>query len=571
MVVRLWFYIISIAVLAVLIGVSFVWDKVWWLLIPLVPLFILGLYDIFQKRLNILRNYPVWGHWRYILLKIRPEIQAYFIETNQDGKPFSREMRFLVYDRARRTEDAMPFGTQMDVHAPGYEWVNHSMSPKKPDIKTVRVEVGGPQCTQPYSSSRLNVSAMSFGAISPEAIRSLNRGAKLGNFAQDTGEGGLSKYHLMEGGDIIWEIGTGYFGCRTKEGNFDPEKFKEKSRIGNVKMVEIKISQGAKPAHGAILPASKINEEISETRGIPMGQDCISPATHSEFSNPRELMQFVKEIRDLSGGKPAGFKLCIGLRSEFMGICKAMLETGIYPDFIVIDGSEGGTGAAPVEFSDSIGTPLTEGLIYAHNCLVGTNLRQHIRLVASGKIISGFDIATKIALGADICNSARGMMFALGCVQSRRCHTNKCPTGVATQDPHRRKAIRVDVKSNYVRNFHHATLKSFLAVLGAVGHEKPEEMMPEHILRMVAPNSVMSYRDIYTFLEAGQLLDGTAPDRYKRSWDNSSTEYFTPPVRETHRAKSHTDKNPPQDENGKGKRTLTDKSLMDHNPSEKRD
>ncbi len=538
MVVRLWFYIISIAVLAFMIGISFIWTPIWWFMILVAPLFFLGLYDIFQRKLNILRNYPVWGHWRYLLLKIRPEIQAYFIDTDQSGKPFNREMRFLVYDRASKSEDVLPFGTQRDVHELGYEWVNHSMAPTKPKLETVRVKVGGPQCTKPYSSSRLNVSAMSFGAISPEAIRALNRGAKMGNFAQDTGEGGLSKYHLQEGGDIIWEIGTGYFGCRTKDGKFDPEKFKKKAQLENVKMVEIKISQGAKPAHGAILPGPKVTREIAETRGVPIGEDCLSPATHSSFSNPIELMQFVQKLRELSGGKPAGFKLCIGIRNEFMAICKAIHETQIYPDFIVIDGSEGGTGAAPVEFSDFIGTPLTEGLIFAHNCLVGANIRHHIRLVASGKIISGFDIATKIALGADICNSARGMMFSLGCVQSRRCHTNTCPTGVATQDPHRRLALNVDTKAPFVRNFHDATLQSFLHVLGAVGHEKPEELHPAHILRQVAKDKVMSYEDIYTFLEPGQLLDGTAPEAYNELWSLANANSFKCKIGETHRARS---------------------------------
>lgn len=540
MVVRLWFYIISAAILAFMIGISFIWQPIWWFLILFAPLFALGLYDIFQRNTNILRNYPVWGHWRYLLLKIRPEIQAYFIETDQGGKPFSREMRFLVYERANQTEGVLPFGTQCDVHELGYEWVNHSMSPSHPKFETVRVNIGGPQCSKPYSSSRFNISAMSFGAISPEAIRALNRGAKLGNFAQDTGEGGLSKYHLMEGGDIIWEIGTGYFGCRTEDGKFNPEKFKQKAQLENVKMVEIKLSQGAKPSHGAILPGPKVNKEIAETRDVPIGKDVLSPASHSAFSTPIELMQFVQQLRELSGGKPAGFKLCIGIRSEFMAMCKAMLETNIYPDFIVIDGSEGGTGAAPVEFCDSIGTPLTEGLIFAHNCLVGTNLRQHIRLIASGKIISGFDVARKIALGADICNSARGMMFSLGCVQSRRCHTNTCPTGVATQDPHRRRALNVDVKAPHVRNFHHATLKSFLQVLGAVGHEKPEDLHPSHIYRMIAPNKAMTFAEIYDFLRPGQLLDGTAPERYMKFWEDADPRYFAPPPQRNTQSKEPT-------------------------------
>jgi glutamate synthase domain-containing protein 2 len=538
MVIRQLFYWLNLLFLLGIGIIAYYWHPILWALVAVIPLIILGLYDIFQKGKNILRNYPIWGHWRYLLLTIRPQIQQYFINTDQSGRPFNKEMRDLVYQRAAKTEDNMPFGTQRDVGTPGYEWVNHSMAPTEPKIECTRVIVGGPQCQKPYSASRFNVSAMSFGAISPEAIRALNRGAKIGNFAQDTGEGGLSKYHLMEGGDIIWELGTGYFGCRTKEGNFSPKKFKEKARLDNVKMVEIKVSQGAKPSHGAILPTEKISKEISETRGIPMGQDCLSPAYHTAFSTPIELMEFVHKIRELSGGKPAGFKLCIGIRSEFMAVCKAMLETGIYPDFIVIDGSEGGTGAAPVEFSDFIGSPLNDGLIFAHNCLVGVNLRQHIRLIGSGKVVSGFDMVSKIALGADMCNSARGMMFAVGCVQSRRCHTNTCPTGVATQDPSRRFALNVDVKAPQVANFHNATMKSFLQVLGAVGLHTPEELHPHHIHRRVSEERAVSYDEIYQYLQSGQLIDGTAPQAYMRYWDQADAATFACNMSKTHRAQS---------------------------------
>ncbi len=547
MVIRLWYYLISVLVIAAIVAISLVWEPIWWSMVVIGPLVLLGIYDIFQTRLNILRNYPVWGHWRYLLLLIRPQIQQYFINTDQSGRPFNKEMRDLVYDRAKLTEDNLPFGTQLDVYEVGCEWVNHSIAPTTPlatlnnhDLGIVDVSVGCQQCSRPYVSSRLNISAMSFGAISPEAIRALNRGAKLGGFAQDTGEGGLSKYHLMEGGDIIWEIGTGYFGCRTKDGKFDSEQFKEKSRHDHVKMVEIKISQGAKPAHGAILPGEKVSKEIAEARGVPVGQDCLSPASHSAFSSPIELMEFVQKIRELSGGKPAGFKLCIGIRSQFMAICKAMLQTGIYPDFIVIDGSEGGTGAAPVEFCDSIGTPLNDGLIFAHNCLVGINLRHHIRLIASGKIITGFDIATKIALGADICNSARGMMFSLGCVQSRRCHTNTCPTGIATQDIRRRYALNVDLKSHYVKNFHDRTLKSFLQVLGAVGLTKPEDLHPSHIMRRVTTDKVRNYAEIFDFLAPNQLIDAktSVPQCYKEAWEESSASSFNAFIGKTHRAPS---------------------------------
>lgn len=538
MVVRLWYYFISMLLLAFIIGISFIWKPIWWFMIAVGPLILLGIYDIFQHERNVLRNYPVWGHWRYLLLKIRPQIQQYFINTDQSGRPFNKEMRDLVNDRAHQTEDNIPFGTELDVHEIGYEWVNHSMTPKAPDVNSVRVVVGGPQCKLPYSASRFNISALSFGAISPEAVRALNRGAKLGNFYQDTGEGGLSKYHLMEGGDIVWELGTGYFGARDKNGHFDPQQFSEKASLDNVKMVEIKLSQGAKPGHGAILPGAKVNAEIAAARGVPIGQDCLSPAQHSSFSTPIGLLEFVKTLRDLSGGKPVGFKLCIGIRSQFMAICKAMLETDIYPDFIVIDGSEGGTGAAPVEFCDSIGTPLNEGLIFAHNCLVGIGLRQHIRLIASGKIISGFDIATKIALGADMCNSARGMMFALGCIQSLRCHTNQCPTGVTTQDPHRRFALNVDVKAPHVRNFHDATLKSFLQVLGAVGLTCPENLHPAHIHRRVSKDKDSTYDEIFHFLTPGQLLKGTADKEYMKYWHQANADSFDSIMGNTHRAQS---------------------------------
>ncbi len=539
MIVRIYFYIISAVVLAGIAIVAFFWLPILWFLVGVGPLFLIGMYDVLQKSSNILRNYPVWGHWRYTLLRIRPQIQSYFIESEKGGAPFSHAERFLVYERANKEVDTMPFGTQLDVHHVGYEWVNHSILPKAPDYNTsTRLMVGGPQCKQPYNASRFNISAMSFGAISAEAVRALNRGAKMGNFHQDTGEGGLSKYHLMEGGDIVWEIGTGYFACRLKDGHFDPEQFKEKSRHPNVKMVEIKISQGAKPSHGAILPGVKVTPELAEARGVKPWVDCLSPPTHSTFSTPVGLLEFVQQIRDLSGGKPAGFKLCIGILSEFMAICKAMLETGIYPDFIVIDGSEGGTGAAPFEFSDSVGVPLNEGLIFAHNCLVGTGLRQHIRLIGSGKVITGFDILTKIALGADMINSARGMMFALGCVQSRRCHLNTCPTGVTTQDPRRRYALNVDEKSVRVKNFHEATLKSFLQVLGATGLSRPEELQPYHVHRRISKDKALNYDQIFPYLKLNDLIERRAPEFYMTIWDKADPNNFIQVAKQTHRAKS---------------------------------
>jgi len=540
MIFRLWYYLISTVSIAAIIIIAFFWLPILWFLIIVGPIFLIGLYDIFQKKSNILRNYPVWGHWRYTLLRIRPQIQAYFIETEWNGTPFSHAQRYLVYERAAQAEDTVPFGTQLDVHEVGYEWANHSMSPVEPHLdKSSRVLIGGPQCKHPHSASRLNVSAMSFGAISAEAVRALNRGARLAGFHQDTGEGGLSKYHLMEGGDIVWEIGTGYFGCRTKDGKFDPEQFKEKAQHPNVKMVEIKISQGAKPSHGAILPGVKVTKELAEARGVKEGVDCLSPPAHSTYSTPIGLLEFVQQLRELSGGKPSGFKLCIGIRSEFMAICKAILETEIYPDFIVIDGSEGGTGAAPIEFTNRVGMPLNESLIFAHNCLVGTGLRKHIRLIASGKIITGFDMMTKLALGADLCNSARGMMFALGCVQSRRCHLNTCPTGVTTQDPKRRYALDIDKKAPFVANFHQNTLKSFLAVLGATGLEKPEDLHASIIHRRVSKDKALTYNEIFPYLKPNSILDGTAPDDYMLIFEKSKADNFHGVLEKTHRAPSH--------------------------------
>lgn len=526
---RLRFYYSFALIFTLTFVCAFFYHKGLWSLIITLPLFFLGLYDILQKQSNILRNYPLWGHFRYLLFAIRPQIQAYFIETNQSGRPFNREQMLLVQQRATGTDDYLPFGTQLDVDAPGYEWINHSMSPKKPKMEATRLVIGGPQCRQPHDSSRLNISSMSFGAISPEAIRALNRGAKLGNFLQSTGEGGLSKYHLMEGGDLTWQIGTGFFGCRTPDGKFNPETFKTKSRHPNVKMIEIKISQGAKPSHGAILPGEKVSAEIAEARDVPVGQDCLSPAMYSNFSTPIGLLEFVQQLRELCGGKPVGFKLCIGLPTEFMSIVKAMLKTGIYPDFITIDGSEGGTGAAPVEFSDYVGYPLNEGLVFAHNCLVGANLRQHIRLVASGKIITGFDMLCKMALGADVCNMARGMMFAIGCVQSRRCHTNKCPTGITTQDPRRRYALNVDEKAPQVARFHDSTLKNFLSVLGAAGLEKPEDLSPQHIHRWRNMTMAENYAEIFHYLKPGDLVNGIAPIKYRDLWEIADPEYFAAP------------------------------------------
>jgi glutamate synthase domain-containing protein 2 len=527
MVLRLWFYVCSIIML-VLVGLIYLaWPPILWALIIVIPLILLGLYDVLQPRFNLLRNYPIWGYWRYLSLSIRPMLQQYFIATNQSGRPFNRESRELVYERALQTLDTLPFGTQCDVRSVGYEWMSHSLKPQKVKEETSRILIGGANCKQPYLASRLNISAMSFGALSKRAIRALNRGAKMGNFYHNTGEGGLSEYHLAEGGDIVWQIGTANFGTRKKNGDFDPALFQIKSQHEHVKMIEIKLSQGAKPSHGGILPEAKITEEIAKIRGIEMGEDCISPPTNPAFSTPRELVHFIAQLRELSGGKPVGFKLCIGHRSEFLSICKAMLETGIYPDFITVDGSEGGTGAAPIEFSNYLGTPLNEGIIFVHNALTGLNIRDKIRIIASGKVITGFDMAVKIALGADICNSARGMMFALGCVQSLRCNKNTCPTGIATQDPRRVYALNVQNKAPRVHHFHDATIKSFLEVLGAAGLASPEALKPHHIFRRINESEALHYDEIYLFLKPGQLLQTKdLPETFQVDWPKASADQF---------------------------------------------
>jgi glutamate synthase domain-containing protein 2 len=489
---------------------------------------LLGVHDIIQQRHAVLRNYPISAHLRFLLESIRPEMRQYFFEDEKHGMPFSRDKRAVVYQRAKMQLDKRPFGTNYDVYAPGYEWVNHSMSPKHIDNTDFRISVGGPDCAKPYSASVFNISAMSFGALSPNAVRALNNGARAGKFAHDTGEGGFSPYHREGGGDIIWEIGSGYFGCRNLDGTFNAEKFADVAANDQIKMVELKLSQGAKPGHGGVLPAPKVSAEISLTRGVPMGEDCISPASHSAFKTPVEMMHFIAKMRRLSGGKPAGFKLCVGHEWEFLAICKAMLKTGIYPDFIVIDGKEGGTGAAPLEFLDHLGKPMREGLTFVHNALIGIGARDRIRLAASGKIASAFDIARAMALGADWCNSARGFMFALGCIQSQSCHTDRCPTGVATQDPTRQRALVVPDKSVRVANFHRATLESLGELTGAAGLDHPAEFRREHISRRVSASNVASFGDLYPVLKSGELLTGTDNPIFRKAWAMADPDSFRP-------------------------------------------
>ncbi len=495
-------------------------------LVIFISLSVVGTVDVLQKRHAVLRNYPLSAHIRFILEEIRPEIRQYFLESEKDGTPFSRDKRAIVYQRAKRALDKRPFGTQNDVYASGFEWLDHSIAPKPVAKEPFRILVGGPDCEKPYSASIFNISAMSFGALSRNAILALNGGAQRGNFAHDTGEGGYSPYHRENGGDIIWEIGSGYFSCRNGDGTFCADKFAAAATQQQVKMVELKLSQGAKPGHGGVLPAAKVSPEIAMTRGVPVGVDCISPSGHSAFSSPIEMLQFIATMRRLSGGKPAGFKLCIGHPWEFLAICKAMIETKIYPDFIVIDGKEGGTGAAPLEFTDHLGMPLREGLNFVHNALIGINARDRIKLGASGKIISAFDIARVLALGADWCNSARGFMFALGCIQSLSCHTDRCPTGVSTQDPTRQRALVVPDKAERVYNFHRATIESLAELVAAAGLDHPTQFAPAHFSRRVSQHEVKSFAELYPPLKPGELLTGSADKRYEMAWAMASAEEF---------------------------------------------
>ena len=499
-----------------------------WLVTSLLSL--LGLHDLLQKKHAILRNYPILGHFRFIFEDVRPEIRQYFIESDQDAFPFSRMQRSLVYQRAKNENADKPFGSIIDVYEPNYRFIVHSISPCPPaDPSTFRVQIGNSQCSQTYSASIMNISAMSFGSLSANAIRALNKGAHLGNFYHDTGEGSLSPYHLENGGDIVWQIASGYFGCRTADGLFDPEKFRQQAQNPKIKMIELKLSQGAKPGHGGILPKHKITQEIAEIRGVSRDQDCISPAKHPSFNTPIEMMFFIQKLRELSGGKPVGFKLCIGQPWQFMSIVKAMLETKIIPDFIVVDGSEGGTGAAPIEFSDYIGTPLREGLRFVHNTLIGAGLRQQIKIGASGKMISAFDIASTFALGADWVNSARGFMFAVGCIQAQSCHTNQCPVGVATQDQDRQKAIDVPTKAERVFNFHKNTLHALSEMIAAAGLNHPSDIKAHHLAQRMNDREIKNYAQIHFFLKENELLQNDLNDEenfYYRMWKLADANTF---------------------------------------------
>jgi glutamate synthase domain-containing protein 2 len=497
----------------------------------------LGTWDLLQARSTLRRNYPILAHFRYGLESIGPEMRQYFIESDTAEVPYSRQQRALIYQRAKAVNDTRPFGTQQDVYGNEYEWINHSIMPvvsasagaHAPDF---RIRIGADRA-QPYDASVFNISAMSFGALSANAIRALNEGAKRGGFYHDTGEGSISPYHREHGGDLVWEIGSGYFGCRNDDGSFNEARFAENARDPQVKMIELKLSQGAKPGHGGVLPAAKVSAEIAATRGVKQGEDCVSPSRHSAFSTPVELLRFVAKMRELSGGKPAGFKLAIGHPWEWFGIAKAMHETGLLPDFIVVDGGEGGTGAAPAEFIDHVGVPMHEALMLVHNTLIGLDLRDRVRIGAAGRIASAFDIARTLAMGADWCNAARGFMFALGCIQAQSCHTSRCPTGIATQDPSRWRRLDVPDKATRVHQFHRNTLNALHELLCAAGLEHPSQLGPEHILRRVSPTEVRSLGALFRFLEPGELLAGGTSEHavFRDYWALARSDAFAPPER----------------------------------------
>ena len=523
-------FALCVAVFALSLGM--LWDGYVWRWLAGISGFlsVVGVIDLMAYRHTLRRNFPVTAHLRTFFEYFRPMLRQYVVESDTEEVPFSHSQRSLVYQRAKNVLDKRPFGTELDLYATQYEWINHSLAPAKIDGHDFRINIGGPQCTQPYSASVFNISAMSFGALSANAIRALNEGARRGGFYHDTGEGSISQYHRENGGDLCWEIGSGYFGCRNADGTFSEERFVENARSAQVKMIEIKLSQGAKPGHGGVLPAAKVSKEISSARGVPMGVDCVSPAAHSAFSTPLGLLEFVARLREKSGGKPTGFKLALGHPWEWFGIAKAMQESGILPDFIVVDGGEGGTGAAPLEFTDHVGAPLREALLLVHNTLVGLNLRDKIRIGASAKIITGFDLARTFALGADWCNAARGFMFALGCIQSQNCHTDHCPTGVATQDPSRWRKLDVPDKSERVKMFHDNTLKALKELIAAAGLSHPNELGPEHVIRRVSSTEVRSLSALYHFVKPGELLSELpAHAVFKVFWEAARADSFAPP------------------------------------------
>ncbi|WCT10520.1 FMN-binding glutamate synthase family protein [Mucilaginibacter jinjuensis] len=524
------FIVSSIIILLVLAGWTILWKPAVWSFVIIGPIILIGVYDLLQQKHSIVRNFPVFGHFRFLAEELRPKVYQYFVESDTDGTPFNRQSRSVIYQRAKKVDDTSPFGTELDVYQNGYEWLNHSIAAidHKELNSAPRVLIGGPQCTQPYSASVYNISAMSFGSLSENAILALNGGAKIGGFAHNTGEGGLSDHHLEPGGDIIWQIGTGYFSCRHKDGTFDYDAFAERAAKPQVKLIEIKLSQGAKPGHGGILPAAKVTSEIARIRLVEMGQDVVSPPGHTAFRTPIEMMHFIQKLRELSGGKPVGFKLCVGHKSEFLAICKAIVKTGIYPDHITVDGGEGGTGAAPLEFANSVGMPLREALAFVYDALTGFDLKKHIKVIASGKVATGFDLVKNFALGADMCNSARGMMFALGCIQALECNKNTCPTGVATQDKSLMKGLVVDDKKVRVANFQKETVASAVQMIGAGGLRTPCDLHRAYIYRRISPNQIQTYAELFPYIPIGSLLQTPYPAQFELDMALSSEDTFVP-------------------------------------------
>ena len=529
---KIWWASIVLALAFVGLGL-FVSSWLFWLEVLFVPLALIGLYDVSQRRHSILRNFPVIAHLRYLLEGVGPELHQYFVENDEDGRPFGRDTRSLVYRRSKSVRDTKPFGTELDVYADGYTYLAHSISTKpvpQDPVAALRINIGGPQCSKPYNASILNISAMSFGALSANAIKAMNTGAKMGRFAHDTGEGGLSPHHRAGGGDLIWQLGTGYFGARNRDGSFSPELFQQTATLDQVKMIEIKLSQGAKPGHGGILPGAKVSKEIAETRLVEQGKDCLSPTYHPAFATPVEMCSFIAQLRELSGGKPIGFKICIGDPREFMAIVKAMIQTDIYVDFIVVDGGEGGTGAAPLEFSDSMGAPLLEGLRTVHDTLVGAGVRDRIKVGASGKMVTTAAIARVLSLGADWVNTARGFMFAVGCIQAQLCDTNRCPVGVATQDPKLQRALVVEDKSIRVQGFHKNTVHALAEMIASAGMEHTNELSPRHFFTRIDGAKTVRLDKLHPKLDTEALLSGAGPNVLQEMWDEATSARFQPDI-----------------------------------------
>ncbi|MFI5775675.1 FMN-binding glutamate synthase family protein [Nocardia sp. NPDC051570] len=527
------FFVVGfLAIAVVVVGVvASIGSWAWWILVALVAAALgVGVYDVVQTKHAVLRNYPILGHLRYLLEGIRPELQQYFIERNVDGRPFDRDVRTMIYERAKGIHGELSFGTERDVESVGYEALVHSTAPVEEPDESPRVLIGGPDCRHPYSMALLNISAMSFGALSGNALRALNQGAAAGGFAHDTGEGGLTPYHLEAGADVVWEIGSAYFGTRTRDGRFDPLEFTDRAAYDQVKVISIKLSQGAKPGLGGVLPAPKVSAEIARYRGVPAHEKVVSPAAHTEFHTPRGLIHFVARLRELSDGKPVGFKLCVGSRIDILAICKAILAEGTAPDFIIVDGSEGGTAAAPLEYEDNIGLPLTDGLMTVHNALVATGLRERIRLGASGKVATGTDIVKRLIQGADYTNSARAMMMAIGCIQSQRCHTNNCPVGVATQDPRRVRALDVADKALRAQRFQEATVRQAVQIMASLGVDDPTLLTPHMLRKKISPTIMRSYSELYEWLAPGQMLDDPPPG-WRADWTAADPDSFRPVMR----------------------------------------